>query len=482
MSDARSSVILVGRHSRGSLDLLRGMLETEGYEVQALGTGRAVLDAATASPPGLIILGLGMPDMDGPELARLLAETPTTRDVPVLYLTTTEDLRMWADKHAPEDWLWMPVDRADLLHRIASQGVRIERLVSQVADQAADRVEAESSLVEERRASADVVHAMEDRFERAVLDSPFPMIIHAEDGEVIDVNRAWTDITGYSKRELPTISDWAQRAFEDQAQAVPRDIDELYRIGHRRDDGQHRIRTADGTIRVWEFWSAPIGALPDGRRLVTTTAKDVTERVQIEEDLKKTAEHLETLLTSTVAALGRVAEKRDPYTEGHERRVATIARLVATEMGMSEDDVIGLETAALVHDIGKMAVPAEILTHPGVLTDLQFELIRTHAAAGYDILKDIPFEWPVAAVVLQHHERLDGSGYPGGLTGPSILPGARVLAVADVVEAMGSHRPYRAALGLDQAMEELTAGAGIKYGAEEVAACARLYAAGRLLF
>jgi putative nucleotidyltransferase with HDIG domain len=166
---------------------------------------------------------------------------------------------------------------------------------------------------------------------------------------------------------------------------------------------------------------------------------------------------------------------RDPYTAGHQRRVAELACAIATELGWHEAQIDSLRTAALLHDIGKIVVPAEILSKPGRLTETEMMLIRQHAAAGADIVGDIDFDGSVAEMIRQHQERLDGSGYPAGLRDGEILPEARVLAVADVVEAMISHRPYRAALPLEAAMDELRDGADLRYDAEAAAACIRLF-------
>ena len=179
--------------------------------------------------------------------------------------------------------------------------------------------------------------------------------------------------------------------------------------------------------------------------------------------------------------MGRVVEARDPYTSGHEVRVAQLAILLAQEMGLSKDAIEGIEMAAVVHDIGKIAVPAEILSKPGKLTDVEFALVQCHAAAGYEILKGIHFPWPVAIAVLQHHERMDGSGYPYGIRGDEISISARILSVADVVEAMSSHRPYRPALGVDAAVAELRAHSG-KYDADVVDACVKLHDSGRIVW
>jgi HD-GYP domain-containing protein (c-di-GMP phosphodiesterase class II) len=187
---------------------------------------------------------------------------------------------------------------------------------------------------------------------------------------------------------------------------------------------------------------------------------------------------LKEALTATVAAMGALVEMRDPYTAGHERRTAELVVAIGRQLGLDEDDVETLDLTARMHDIGQIAVPAEILTRPGRLSDNEFTLIKAHPQVAYDILAAIDFGRPVAEVILQHHERLDGSGYPRGLRGEEILLESRVLAVADVVEAMSSHRPYRAALGVEAALSEVSAGAGRFYDARVVAACEQVFLSG----
>lgn len=197
---------------------------------------------------------------------------------------------------------------------------------------------------------------------------------------------------------------------------------------------------------------------------------------------KKTGDQLQDALTrlrktlATIAqAMGTTLETRDPYTAGHQRRVADLARAMATEMGLSRDEIEAVRMAATIHDIGKISVPAEILCKPGKLSDTEFELIRIHPKVGYDILRGIDFLWPIAQIVLQHHERLDGSGYPAGLCGEHILIAARIIGVADVVEAMSNHRPYRPSLGLDGALAEISKNRGVLYDASAADACLRLF-------
>ncbi|MHB8722676.1 MAG: HD-GYP domain-containing protein [Steroidobacteraceae bacterium] len=178
---------------------------------------------------------------------------------------------------------------------------------------------------------------------------------------------------------------------------------------------------------------------------------------------------------STVEVATKISEMRDPYTAGHERRVAGIAVAIGAELGFDANRQTGLRIAGQLHDIGKITVPSEILSKPGKLSAIELQLVQGHTQAGYDVLKSVEWSWPVAQVALQHHERMDGSGYPQGLKGEAILLEARIMAVADVVEAMASHRPYRAALGTAKALAEIQRGRGTGYDADVVDACLRVF-------
>jgi putative nucleotidyltransferase with HDIG domain len=181
--------------------------------------------------------------------------------------------------------------------------------------------------------------------------------------------------------------------------------------------------------------------------------KEVKERERLNDQLVNA-------LNTTIEAMSKTMEWRDPYTAGHQKKVALLSQAIAKKLGWSEEKIRGLYLAALVHDMGKIATPAEILTKPSMLTETEMTLIKEHPRTGYDILKDIPFTWPIAQAVYQHHERLDGSGYPNGISGDAIIPEAKILAVADTIEAMTSHRPYRPGLGLGKAIELVKAEAG----------------------
>lgn len=200
-----------------------------------------------------------------------------------------------------------------------------------------------------------------------------------------------------------------------------------------------------------------------------------TARNRAEIEVKKNLNKLRQTLSAIIQVLEKTVEVRDPYTAGHQRRVADLARSISAEMGFTQDRIDGIRIAGIIHDIGKIYVPAEILSKPRRLTTYEFNLVKTHSQVGYDILKTIDFPWPVARIVLQHHERLNGSGYPNKLMHDNILIEARILGVSDVVEAMASHRPYRPALGLDAALKEVSDHKGSLYDPEVVDICTRLF-------
>ena len=210
------------------------------------------------------------------------------------------------------------------------------------------------------------------------------------------------------------------------------------------------------------------------KRLLTER-KIIKELNSATEELKKNLESFKKAFEGFVQAISVVVEMRDPYTAGHQQRVAQLACAIAEEMNLPADTIYGLRMACVLHDIGKIIVPAEILNRPGELTDLEYGIIKNHAKAGHDILAKIEFSWPLAEIVFQHHERMDGSGYPRGLKGADIILEARILAVADVFETMISHRPYRPSLGLSKAIEEISSNKGKLYDSRVADACLKLF-------
>ena len=237
-----------------------------------------------------------------------------------------------------------------------------------------------------------------------------------------------------------------------------------------------KTKVQDGSERYFEGHARVVAWDDDGNpSVVVKIYKDITEQRQAEVELRESMKMLRRNLAGTIQAIARTVETRDAYTAGHQRRTAEIARAIAYEMGLPKQMIEGVQMGGVIHDLGKISVPAEILSKPGKISDSEDSLIKQHPQTGYEILKDIDFKWPVADIVLQHHERLDGSGYPYNLKNDEILLEARVLGVADVIEAMSSHRPYRPTLGIDEAFEEISMNRAILYDPDVVDAAIDLF-------
>jgi len=281
---------------------------------------------------------------------------------------------------------------------------------------------------------------------------------------VIDVNEAALRLSGATTKDDLLLAQQPPRPelgpFRDRLLAIWR--------GERVFETTAEDWTLDGrTIHTALRWSVPPGQEKTLNR-VLLSKMDITGLVEGENRLRRA-------LDGTIEAIGRVTEARDPYTAGHQRRVTELSVAVARKLGLDERTIEATRAAGLLHDIGKLSIPAEILSKPSVLSPLEMSLMKTHPQSAYEVLRTIDFPWPVADIVLQHHERMDGSGYPQGLKGDAILMEARILAVADIVEAMSSHRPYRAALGIEVALAEVERGRGAQYDALVVDACLDLF-------
>ena len=289
-------------------------------------------------------------------------------------------------------------------------------------------------------------------------------------GKFIEANPAIIKMFGYKNKEKflsINVSDLYENS-EDRRIFNSR----MLSFGYVRDE-ELRLRRKNGTVF---FGSVSAVAVKDeqGRiRYYDGVIEDITERKRSDE-IKRNFKDLRRTLEGTVHALAVTAEITDPYTAGHQYRVSSLACAIARKLGLPEKQIEGIRIAGILHDIGKIYVPPSILNRPGKLVEIEFSMIRAHPSVGYNILKSIDFPWPIAEAVLQHHERLDGSGYPKGLKSEGIILEARILGVADVVEAMSSHRPYRPAIGRDISINEISQNKGILFDADVVDACIKV--------
>jgi PAS domain S-box-containing protein/putative nucleotidyltransferase with HDIG domain len=335
--------------------------------------------------------------------------------------------------------------------------------------------ETTSQNITKRKRAEDALRQSEEKYRSIFKNSVEGIFQTTPEGQYISVNPALARMIGYdSPEELKKgVTNLSKQGYVNPEDRVrykkileEQGIIQGFEIQHYRKDGSifwvsinsRAVKDATGKVLYYE------GAV-----------EDITSRKQAEEELKQTLEKLRKTLAGTIQAMSLTVETRDPYTSGHQKRVSNLARVIAQEMALPKDEVDNVRMAGIIHDIGKMSVPAEILSKPTKLSNMEFGLIKVHPQTGYDILKEVELPYPIAETVLQHHERLDGSGYPQGLKGENIILEARILAVADVVEAMASYRPYRPALGIDAALEEIEKNKGILYDAEVVEVCLKLF-------
>jgi len=352
----------------------------------------------------------------------------------------------------------------------------------------------EQEIAEHKRAEKELRNAYK-QLQDIIEFLPDATFVINMDKKVIAWNQAMEEMTGVHKDEIMGKGDYAYAVpfygirrpiFIDVVLSSDEEIKSLY--DHVERKGNALIAEVFLPLmyegRGGYFWRTATLLLNGEGDIAGAieSIRDVTERKQAEEELQYTLEKLREALGGIIQTIALTVETKDPYTAGHQRRAANLTCAIANEMGLPEDQIDGIRMAGLIHDLGKIAIPTEILNKLGSLNDIQYCLVQTHSQVGHDILKEIEFPWPVAQIVLQHHERLDGSGYPQGLSGEEIILEARILAVADVVEAMASFRPYRPALGVDKALEEISHNRGVLYDPEVVDACLKLFTEERFTF
>ncbi len=297
------------------------------------------------------------------------------------------------------------------------------------------------------------------------------LILDFESGRIQDVNPYLIEMLGYSKEELIGMELWEIGAMVDKLASL-KAFETLKQEGYIK-YSDLPLRTKSGKIISVEFVSNTYGV--NGERVIQCNIRDITDRKIAESCLIKYQQDLALNMYEVVDALTKVIVARDPYTYQHQLRVAHLCVAIANQMNLSVHVVEGLKLSALIHDIGKIGVPAELLTKPTPLETFEIQALQKHVQTGFDIVKDINFQWPLAQTIYQHHERINGSGYPNQLKGDAIILEARILAVADTVEAMSHNRPYRPSLGLDKALVEIESGKGSLYDDRVVDACLKLF-------
>jgi PAS domain S-box-containing protein len=327
--------------------------------------------------------------------------------------------------------------------------------------------------ITERKKAEQTLRESDERFRSMIQSLSDIIFILDGNGHLTYESPSATRILGYQPGYFIGKSPFTH-IHPDDLDQVMKELDEVFLSVNSGIPTEFRYQKADDTWIYLEALGINQFENP-GIQGIVLTVRDITAHKQAEEKLQHTLNSLKKAVGTTIQVLVSAVESRDPYTAGHQSRVADLACAIATEMGLPQNKIEGLQMAGSIHDIGKLSIPAEILSKPTKLTEIEFFLIKEHSRIGYEMLKDVESPWPLAQIVYQHHERMNGSGYPRNLKGDDILIEARIMAVADVVEAMGSHRPYRPTLGIEAALEEITKNKGILYDDTVADTCLKLF-------
>lgn len=420
---------------------LQNMVEKAGYEVCGLATtAEEALELASKLKPDLALVDIIIKGpTDGIEIAQKIWQE---MEIPVIYVTAYADevTLNRARETTPFGYILKPFDERELRINI---------------EMALFKSQMEIRLKERENLLATILRTIND----AVIATDC-------DGQITFFNPSAEKLTGW-------------KAAEALAQPLTKIIHlvncpESF-LTDSFPSGTLFLKNKKGNLIPVEYNSSLLKTKPPLSGGEVIVIHDITERHQSQKEIVASWQRLQRAFEGTIQALALTIEIRDPYTAGHQRRVSELASAMAKELGWPAEQVQAIRIAGDIHDIGKISIPAEILSKPAKLNEVEFSLIKTHPQVGYEILKNIDFPWPLAQIVLQHHERIDGSGYPSGLQSDDILPEAKLLAVADTVEAMASHRPYRPALGIERALAEILKFKGILFDSDAVDVCLHLF-------
>ncbi len=448
-----SKKILIVEDELITSENIRACLGEAGYQVTGMyAAAEEAIESIERNKPDLVMMDIKLRGkMDGIEAAEIILER---FDLPVIYLTSFADDEVIRRAASTESYGYIikPFQEAEIISNI--------------------------EMAVYKHGAAQRLRESERKF-RMLIENASACVFIIRNDRFLYANPSAQRISGYSLEELGRINsmDIVHPDFRDII------MEKLESIVRGRGGGGHfgmKLVAKDGR----EYWMDLQAAIInyDGISAQLIEAVDVSDIKHSEEMLHRTNLRLRRALDGSIGAMAFTLETRDPYTAGHQRRVAELSFALAAAMGLDTDAAEGVRIAAAIHDLGKISIPSEILSKPTKLTEIEFSLIKIHSQAGFDILKNIDFPWPIAEIVYQHHEKIDGSGYPRGLRGDDMLIQSKILVVADVVEAMASHRPYRPALGLECALDEISRNRGKLYDNDVVAACMDLFKIKRFEF
>jgi len=424
---------------------LSGILRDEGYVPVTAATGKEAMERVREDEFAVALIDLRLEDMSGLDVMKEIKErSPMTEGILVTGYAS-QSTAIDAVKLAAYSYVEKPFNVGQLLETVRT--------------------------AIEKQKIGKALRESEERYRTLFEGSRDAIYITSADNRSVEFNQATLDLFGYTRTEIMKMKLREVFLNPGDLRSLEREIRNKgyvkdYEVKFRRSDGEQMTCLITSTGRLSDDGSI---------REYQTIVRDITEQTLNQRRLHETLAMLRSNLDGIVQCVALVIEKKDPYTAGHQRRVTDLARAIAQEMGLSESQKDAIRMAGIIHDIGKISIPAEILSKPGRLTETEFSLLKIHPRIGYDILKEIEWPYPIAEIVLQHHERMDGSGYPQCLSGEEIMMEARVLGVADVVEAMASNRPYRPALGIEKALEGISKNRDALYDPDVVDACLRVF-------
>ena len=434
----KESVLIVDDNEdiRKSLKLI---FNKKGYKTDTAETAQKALKKADNKYFNIALIEFKLPDMEGTILLSKLKELyPKMTCFIITSYAFLQNVRMAARINA-DGYFIKPLIPEDVLHRF-------------------------EEILKEQRIEKELKES-EEKYRALFENTGTATMIIEEERTISMVNTQGEKLSGYSKDEIENKMKWTDFV-------IPDDMEKMKKYHIFRGKAGEKSPTEcefsfiDRKGNVKDIF-LKIGMIPNTKKSIISLM-DITKHKISEERLKKT-------MDAAIDTMSKIVEAKDPYTAGHQRNVSQIATFIAREMKLPQDKIEGIKIASLIHDIGKISVPTELLNKSITLSDIEFNLIKDHSQIGYDILKSIDFFYPVAQIVLQHHERLDGTGYPNSLKGDEIILEAKILGVADVVEAMSSHRPYRPSLGIDKALEEISKNKAILYDSKVVDACLKIF-------
>lgn len=494
--------ILIVDDIKKNLFFLETILKDSGFEVESAANGAEALEKLHANGFSMIISDILMPVMDGFQLCRKVKKNEELKNIPLIFYTAT-----YTDKKDEE--FALKIGAAKYIQKPAEPKELIKIIQDTIKDVEKDKIDPKKLKLDNEKEifklySERLIHKLEKKMfdlereitERKQVEELLNQQTHDLGERVKELNCLY-EVDELARKKGLTLEEMLKKAvqlipsswqYPEITEGCITFEDKKYKTKNfKKTEWMQRAdiiinNQKTGLIEVCyleEKTKSYEGSfLKEERNLINAIAKrleQTIEKKRAEEMLLKRTAKLRKALDGIIHTIALMVETRDPYTAGHQKTVASLASAVAKEMGLSKDQVEGILMAGTVHDLGKISVPAEILTKPTRLTENEFNLIKDHSQIGYDILKDVDFPWPIAQMVLQHHERMNGSGYPQGLQGKDILIEARILCVTDVIEAMSSHRPYRPALGMDKALAEISKNKDILYDPKVVDACLNLF-------